>query len=144
MGFPGVPNMTLKDAVGQHLQEEYDLKGMIHSEIMNSALPHVKTEKVLEMMHELNDSLQRCVDDLKVLIEESEVMKKRIKKKKNCPFLNKQEKLRYTKMILLKKQAIVMCCTFLMKLIPECLTVNCKLFIQHRNVYRRSRKFLGK
>lgn len=86
LGFPGIPNRDLKDVAKQYLLEEYDLKGMIHSEVLNCALPQVKTEKVCNLMTDLQDSLQRCVEDLTILIEESEFMKKRIKNEKKVPF----------------------------------------------------------
>lgn len=86
LGFPGVPNLTLQAVAEKYLKEEYDFKGMIHSEIQTCALPQVKSEKILAMMHNLQESLERCVEDLTVLIEESEVMKARIKKDKKVTF----------------------------------------------------------
>ncbi len=86
MGFPGVPNMTLEKVAHQYLKEGYDFKGMIHSEILNCALPFVKTEKIFKLMQDLFESLQRCVEDLNILIEESEIMQARIKKEKKVPF----------------------------------------------------------
>lgn len=86
LGFPGVPNINLMDAAEKYLKEDYDFKGLIHSEIFNGALPQVKTEKVLNLMQGLLESLERCVEDLSILIEESEVMKVRIKKDKKVSF----------------------------------------------------------
>lgn len=86
IGFPGVPNMTLKEVIDKYLKEDYDLKGMIHSEILNSSIPHVKNKKILQLMQELLESLNRCIEDLEILIEESDVMKERIKKENKVPF----------------------------------------------------------
>lgn len=92
LGFPGVPNMTLKEVEKNYLKSTYDLKGMIHSEIMNSSLPQVKTEQVLNIMKDLSQSLERCEEDLSVLIEESEVIKARIKKEKKVPTIQQTGK----------------------------------------------------
>jgi hypothetical protein len=86
LGFPDVPNMPLKDATENFLTQDYDLKGMVHCEVLNGALPQIKTDQVLGIMRELESSLQRCMEDLEILIEESNEMKKRIKKEKKVPF----------------------------------------------------------
>lgn len=86
LGFPGISNMDLKNVANQYLQEEYDFSGMIHSAVLNCTLPQVKTKKVRSLMEKLEKSLQRCIEDLSVLIEESEEMKRRIKKDKKVPF----------------------------------------------------------
>ncbi len=85
MGFPGVPNLTLKESAKKYLKEDYDFKGLIHSEILNSPLSQVTHQKILRLMQDLLDSLLRCIEDLTILIEESEVMKKRILKEKKIP-----------------------------------------------------------
>lgn len=86
MGFPGIPNMTLKTVAEKYLKEDYDFKGKIHSEILNATLPQVNSKKISDLMQELLDSLLRCIEDLSILIEESEVIKARIKKDKKIPF----------------------------------------------------------
>lgn len=92
MGFPNVPNRTLKDAAEQYLKEDYDFKGMIHCEILNSQLPQVTHSKILDLVKQLQESLERCIEDLNILIEESDVMKKRIKKEKKIPLSNQTGK----------------------------------------------------
>lgn len=86
LGFPSVPNMSLKDVADKYLNEEYDFNGMIHSAVLNSAMPHVRSSNIVNLMQELRDSLQRCLEDLTILIQESELIKSRIKKEKKVPF----------------------------------------------------------
>lgn len=86
LGFPEVLNKSLQEVCDTFLQEDYDLKGLIHSEIFNGCMPQVKTVKILSLMQDLLGSLQRCQEDLSVLMEESEVMKDRIKSEGKVPF----------------------------------------------------------
>lgn len=86
LGFPGVSNLSLEDVAKKYLKEDYDLKAMIHSAVLNAAMPHIKNEKVLNIIYDLNDSLQRCVEDLNILIEETEEIKTRIKAENRVPF----------------------------------------------------------
>lgn len=86
LGFPDVPNMSLKDVAEQHLKNEYDLIGMVHAEILKTSLPSITNDKILVLLKQLLESLERCIEDFNILIEESEVMKKRIKREKKVPF----------------------------------------------------------
>lgn len=86
LGFPGVQNMDLRDVVERYMKEDYDFRGMVHSEIFNGVLPQVTSQKIMDLMQNLKESLQRCVEDLDILAEESEVMKQRIKKENKVLF----------------------------------------------------------
>jgi hypothetical protein len=72
LGFPGVENMSLKNAIETFLCKQYDLSGRIHAEIQNSRMPEVTLERIVEIMSELRESLIRCQEDLGILIDESE------------------------------------------------------------------------
>lgn len=86
LGFPHVPNIPLKEAAEKYLKDSYDFTGMIHTEVLQAALPQVKTPKILRTVKVLQESLQRCIEDLTILIEETNVMKERIKKERKIPF----------------------------------------------------------
>lgn len=86
LGFPGVPNKTLQEVADKYLKEDYDFKGMIHSEIFNSSMPQVKKEKISYLMQDLQQSLTRCVEDFEVLIEETRVIQIRSEKDQKVCF----------------------------------------------------------
>ncbi|MFT4553665.1 MAG: hypothetical protein ACI9S8_002306 [Chlamydiales bacterium] len=82
IGFPGVSNMTLKDVQSQFLLKTYNLHHRIHAEIQNSALPDVTPEKVMELMEEMRESLGNCVGLCDDLLNEIELVKKRLEQRK--------------------------------------------------------------
>lgn len=77
IGFPGVPNVKLKDVIKTICTQNFDLKGRIHGEIQNHPISHVTRDQVFHLVYELRDSLIRCVQDLEILIEENEKLKKK-------------------------------------------------------------------
>ncbi|MCB1134808.1 MAG: motility associated factor glycosyltransferase family protein, partial [Chlamydiia bacterium] len=85
LGFEGVANMTLAEVKDQFLGFEFDLPALVHTEIQNATLPHVTTEKVLEGMQVLRQSLQRVVELSEGLIEEAHDLQDRIKRHHSVP-----------------------------------------------------------
>lgn len=85
LGFPGVTHISLKEATEKYLQKQYDISNHIHAEIQECAMPHVTQKKVDGLMQQLHDSLKRCLDYLRILIEESEYVQKQIKAEKTIP-----------------------------------------------------------
>lgn len=71
LGFPGIPNQTLKDAAEQYLGRSYELNNRIHGETQNSAMPRATRRKVVKAMKELSSSLKRVIDHLSVLTEDA-------------------------------------------------------------------------
>lgn len=82
MGFPDVPNQSLKQVVSKHLQHRYQIKSRINKQIQQGKMPRVNRKKIVEAMEELREGLTRCVRDLQVLSDENEEVKKQVKKKK--------------------------------------------------------------
>lgn len=82
LGFPGVPNEPFKEVVESYLKNTFDLSGRVHGEIQNSALQQISYEKIVESMEQFAASLDRCVDYLTALLEESKVVKARLRKAK--------------------------------------------------------------
>lgn len=72
IGFKDVKNEPFDEVVKRLLIKDFDLKGRVHGEIQNSAIPHVTYEKLKEAMLELKSSLQRSQEHLAVLIEETQ------------------------------------------------------------------------
>lgn len=79
IGFPGVQNEPFRDAAKRLLKEDFDLKGRVHGEIQNATIPQVTSEKLLEAAEELKASLKRSIEDITILIEETEYLKKQKK-----------------------------------------------------------------
>lgn len=71
LGFPGIPNETLKDVSDRLLVRSYELKNRIHGETQNSAFTKITRTKVIRVMKELAKSLKRTMADLAILSEEA-------------------------------------------------------------------------
>lgn len=76
IGFPGVPNQNFQETAEKLLKRTFDLKGRVHGEIQNSAMPQVTFERLVEITQELKESLTRSVDHLTILIDEIIKLKK--------------------------------------------------------------------
>lgn len=85
IGFSGIPNETFSSAIQQHLQQSYELRGRLHSEIQNQALPQITRERMVALMGELSGSLIRCQEHLTILIKESDKILNQMKKEQKLP-----------------------------------------------------------
>lgn len=65
IGFPGVKHRKLDELVKEHLIKSYDLQGMIHAEIQNSALmpQEITTEKIQKILETLHESTEHCIQN---------------------------------------------------------------------------------
>jgi len=72
IGFPGIPNQTLIEAAEASLEKSYDLQGWINCEVQNSSMPEVTQERVEAAIKELRESLSRCCEDFKILIDDTD------------------------------------------------------------------------
>jgi hypothetical protein len=73
LGIPGIPNIPLQEVANTHLQQSYDLDGLVHNAIQDSPLPPTVTkERVFELMRTMEESAMRCKEHLTILIEETE------------------------------------------------------------------------
>ncbi len=82
IGIPQVTNQSFQEAADLYLNRSFALPQRIHGEIQNSPLSQVSYERIAELMEEFKASLDRCVEYLNALLEESDVVKKRLKKAK--------------------------------------------------------------
>lgn len=82
LGFPGVPNENFQDTINSYLKRSFDLGGRVQGEIQNSAMPQISYEKIVEYMEQFSASLERCEEYLTALLEESEIVKDRLRKAK--------------------------------------------------------------
>lgn len=85
IGFSGVVNESFAEASKRLLIESYDLKGWVHGEIQNAAIPQVTQEKLLEASEELKNSLKRSIEYLNILIEENKKLKSQKKLSEPLP-----------------------------------------------------------
>ena len=125
IGFPGVPNQPLAKAAKKYLKDSYDLFGRVHGEIQNHALPQVKFEKIVGLIKELRDSLQKCIGFFQVLIEEAEYVKQQIRKSKAVPISLQTGRAALFETDLAESPDTKAFWKSLMPLIPKCLIENC-------------------
>lgn len=85
LGFPGVPNIPLKEACTTYLNRQYDLDNRIHAEIQTCAMPDVTEEKVEDLVKQMYESMKRCIDNLSVIIEETNRVKSKIEQENKIP-----------------------------------------------------------
>lgn len=85
LGFPGVPNETLKKTAEKYLLRSYELKNRIHGETQNSVMPQVTYPAVAKAMEELAQGLKRATGLLQTLIDESEGSIAKAKEGKEIP-----------------------------------------------------------
>lgn len=71
IGFPGIPNRSLKEVARNYLQRSYDLFNRVHADIQSSRMPQVTMERVEGAMREMRASLTNCVNYFNHLIEEN-------------------------------------------------------------------------
>lgn len=82
IGFPGVPNAKLFEVANQHLKRKYPLKQRVHSEIQNATMTEVTRERLLELMEEMGESLEACMDLCDDLLGEIGNVRKKVEKGK--------------------------------------------------------------
>lgn len=70
LGFPNVLNEPLAKLVKEYCTREWDLRGIIHSQIQQCTLPQANGEKILELMKDMQASLARCKDHIDFLRKE--------------------------------------------------------------------------
>ncbi|MGA8163851.1 MAG: 6-hydroxymethylpterin diphosphokinase MptE-like protein [Waddliaceae bacterium] len=71
IGFPGVPNKTLKEVVEEHLLRRYRLKSRLKRHIRQGEMPWVTKEAVIQLMKDLRSGLEQCSVHLQTLLEEN-------------------------------------------------------------------------
>lgn len=86
LGFPGVTNVSFKDAIETHLMRQYPIADRLQAEIQNSALPQATLPKLKKLMVQLKESLQKCAAYFEELLEEAEGEIARLKKEKKGEF----------------------------------------------------------
>lgn len=86
IGFKGVINKTLAEASDVLLNNQYDLDGLIWSEIQNSPLPPgAHREGVLKLMQELHESLKRCLEYCQIIRSDFENTEHQLKTEGKMP-----------------------------------------------------------
>ena len=68
IGMRGVPNITLAKACARFLNKQYDLKGIVHMEVEQAGALRIVPKKVLALMSNMYDSLDRSVAILDEMI----------------------------------------------------------------------------
>jgi len=79
LGFPGVPNTPLAEVASKHLSQEYPISQLIESVYTKHPLNSISKERILSVTQELMESLNHCLQFIRELYEENEIMIKEIK-----------------------------------------------------------------
>lgn len=85
IGFTDIPNVSLNDAIKEHLKKEEDLTVRVLHEYERYPLAYIREEKIVRLMNQMHDSLQRCIDKIDALVTEMTSLTKRIKKGEEYP-----------------------------------------------------------
>lgn len=86
LGFPGIPNIPLSEAVETHLTRNYPIADWLQAEIQKSALPQATLPKLKNLMERLKESLNRCAEAFETLLEEAQGEIARLKNEKKGEF----------------------------------------------------------
>lgn len=70
LGFKGIPNHSLQEIIDKFFQEPRTEIAKIHEIIQRNSLSHITTEKIIELLNELKESLTHCILLLSKLVEE--------------------------------------------------------------------------
>lgn len=79
LGFDGVENQPLQSAIDEWMSKSFRLPSRIKQAIDDAKMPNVTQKRVVTLMKELRESLERCVESLEVLDQENEKMRKVLK-----------------------------------------------------------------
>lgn len=79
LGFPGVPNLPLKEVEKKFLGRSYELQDRIHGELVMAKLTQVTNNKIVRAMRALSRSLKRTLEYLDILSEEAKSMQQLLK-----------------------------------------------------------------
>jgi hypothetical protein len=80
LGFPGIPNKTLRETSDEHLINEYEIQSKIESLYKPHSLSGITKVEIVNAIKELREGLQRCLEYLQILNEENEKVKEEMKK----------------------------------------------------------------
>lgn len=85
LGFPGIPNESLKEAAEHYLKRTYPMTDRLNGEIQNSFLPQATLPKMVMLTEEMKTSLERCIGHLTVLIDDTRGMQEKIRENHVIP-----------------------------------------------------------
>lgn len=83
IGFVGVPNKSLQEVSKTFLKKKFDIKRLIGMGIEKGRMKGVTHKKIIKVMQELAESLERCRDYLDILLQEGELRRKQYRGKGN-------------------------------------------------------------
>lgn len=78
LGFKGIPNLSLKEAADQYLTKAIDIE-KINQNIHSHAFKDISVERIKELMLQMKESLDECIQFLSKLLAESDHVSECIK-----------------------------------------------------------------
>ena len=85
LGFKGIPNLTLKEAAEQFLKEPQSKIAGIYQEIQKYSLNHISLERILKLLEQMKESLDRGISLFSKLLEETDQLLDQIQENKFFP-----------------------------------------------------------
>ncbi len=85
IGIPEIVNRPLDKVIAKYLQVPKDLRSRVHGEIENTRMPKVTQRRIINLMKKMLKSLDRSVEHLQILIDESLNLREQIKKTDEVP-----------------------------------------------------------
>jgi hypothetical protein len=79
IGFPGIENLTLLEILQTRLKRSYEFGNRIHGETQNAVISKISKKKIVKVMNELKSSLQRTMENIQVLLQDTEANTQKIK-----------------------------------------------------------------
>lgn len=71
-----LPHIPLKEVAEKYLKRNFDIKGRLHTEIIQNNLEHITTNTILSIIGQIYDSLERCIHHCdNLLLENLEILK---------------------------------------------------------------------
>lgn len=85
LGFPGVANLSLKEATALHLSHFYPLTEYVHREVEGAKITHIRRDRLHSILEKIEGSLKSCSLLCHSLLRETEKMERRLNRGELVP-----------------------------------------------------------
>ncbi|MCB1112136.1 MAG: motility associated factor glycosyltransferase family protein [Chlamydiales bacterium] len=85
LGMPGISNIDFAEVQTRYLDKNYPLLEKIENEIRSAAIDNITSEDVRAAIEELREGLERCIEQITVLIDDNERLCKEVESTHTVP-----------------------------------------------------------
>lgn len=85
LGFKGIPNVPLQEAIGKYLTEPKQAIESIDKTILEHSFKKISKNKIIKLLREFKESLKNCILLISKLESETDRLIEAVRKKKTCP-----------------------------------------------------------